>query len=84
MSRVLLGAFLAVFATATEAACNRTYIEAAIDQRVPRWALKFREASRIDNICTLCGSFDGREYRVCVMEEVEAMVGRARNAVRRF
>lgn len=84
MNKILLGAVLAFFMTAAEAACNRPYIEAAIDQRVPWWAVKFRSPSRIDNICTLCGSFDGNGFRTCVMEEVQDMASRARNAARRF
>jgi hypothetical protein len=74
-----------VIPTATSAAaCNRAYIEAAIDQRVPGWAIKFRTPERVNNICTLCGSFEGREFRACVMEEVEAMAGRAHGASRKF
>ncbi len=84
MKRFLLGAILALLATSADAACNRAYVEAAIDQRVPGWAIKFRTPDRVDNICTLCGSFGGGEFRACVMEEVETMASRARSAARGF
>ncbi|MCK1396434.1 hypothetical protein [Bradyrhizobium sp. 1] len=78
-------AIVLLFATAANAAsCNRGYIEAAIDQRVPGWAIKFRTPERVNNICTLCGSFEGAEFRACVMEEAEAMAKRARDASQRF
>ncbi|WP_262048073.1 hypothetical protein [Bradyrhizobium sp. Bra78] len=82
--RFIVAATVTLFATTADATCNRTYIEAAIDQRVPGWAIKFRTPERVNNICTLCGSFDGSEFRACVMEEVESMAGRARGAARRF
>jgi len=43
MERFYIGAILVLLATSAEAACNRTYIEAAIDQRVPGWAIKFSD-----------------------------------------
>jgi hypothetical protein len=85
MRRILVGAGLALLATTSaEAACNRAYIEAAIDQRIPGWAIKFRTPDRVSNICTLCDSFEGREFRACVIEEVSAMESRAQGAARRF
>jgi hypothetical protein len=84
MTRFFLLSIATLFATTADAACNRAYIEAAIDQRVPGWAIKFRTSDRVTNICTLCGSFEGGEFRACVMEEVESMAGRARSAARKF
>lgn len=83
MNKYLIAGILSLIATSADAACNRAYIEAAIDQRVPSWATKFRSSDRVNNICTLCGGLSNSAFRACAIAEVDIMAGRAHRAARR-